>query len=110
MWDPRAVVASGNIEEEETMLRPLSDYILIERIEAPEMKGRLYIPEQSKERPQEGIVIATGPGLIEDGKRQTMPVMVGEKILFGKYSGNDVKLDDKEYVIMRASEVLGVLE
>lgn len=94
------------------MLRPLSDFILVERIVAPEMVGRLYIPEQLKERPVEGIVVAVGPGKVSEytGDREWMELKTGDKILFGKYSGNDVKLDDKEYVIMRASEVLGVME
>jgi chaperonin GroES len=93
-------------------IQPLHDYILVRRFEEKEVKkGGIIIPDTAKERPQEGEVVAVGPGkLTDDGKRLPIDVKVGNKILFGKYSGNEVRIDDAEYLIMRESEVLGVLK
>ena len=93
-------------------IRPLYDRIVVKRIEQKEqMQGGLYIPDSAKEKPQEGEVLAVGPGKVtEDGKLQAMSVKVGDKILFGKYSGSDIKLDGDELLIMREDEVLGILE
>lgn len=93
-------------------LRPLHDRVLVKRLEAKEvMKGGIIIPDTAKEKPQEGEVIAVGPGKIgDDGKIRPMNVKAGNRILFGKYAGNDVKIDDEEYVIMREDDILGVLE
>ncbi|MFQ5532777.1 MAG: co-chaperone GroES [Candidatus Methylomirabilales bacterium] len=93
-------------------IQPLHDYILVRRFEEKETKkGGIIIPDTAKEKPQEGEVIAVGPGrLTEEGKRLTIDVKVGNKILFGKYSGNEVRIDDEEYLIMRESEVLGILK
>ena len=101
--------------EKETIcmqLRPLHDRVLVKRLEAKEvMKGGIIIPDTAKEKPQEGEVIAVGPGKIgDDGKLRPVHVKAGDRILFGKYSGNDVKLDDEEYVIMREDDILGVIE
>ena len=93
-------------------IRPMHDRILVERIEEQEVrKGGIIIPDTAKEKPQEGRVIAAGAGKVTDeGKRLPLDVKVGDKILFGKYSGSDVKLDDKEYLILREEDVLAILE
>ena len=93
-------------------IRPLYDRIVVKRIEEKEqMQGGLYIPDSAKEKPQEGEVVAVGKGKrLEDGKLVPLDVQVGDRILFGKYSGSDIKLDGEEYMIMREDEVLGVLE
>ena len=93
-------------------VRPLHDRLVVERLEEREVKkGGIIIPDTAKEKPQEGKVIAVGSGKVgDDGKRIAMDVKAGDKILFGKYSGSEVKLDDKEYLIMREEDVLAVLE
>jgi len=93
-------------------LKPLQDRILVKRLEEKETKkGGIIIPDTAKEKPQEAEVIAVGPGKVtDDGKRQPMAVKVGDKILFGKYSGSEVKLGDEEYLIMREEDVLGILQ
>ncbi|MBZ0169219.1 molecular chaperone GroES [Candidatus Methylomirabilis lanthanidiphila] len=93
-------------------VKPLHDRILVKRLEERETKkGGIIIPDSAKEKPQEGEVIAVGPGKVgDDGKRQPMDVKVGDKILFGKYSGSEVKLDDEEFLIMREEDVLCVLQ
>jgi len=92
-------------------MKPLADRILVRRIEEQEMKrGGIIIPDTAKEKPQEGEVVAIGPGrMTEEGKRIAMEVKKGDRILIGKYSGTDVKIDGTEYVILREEEVLGVL-
>lgn len=92
-------------------IRPLYDRIVVKRIEEKEtvMNG-IIIPDSAKEKPQEGEVFAVGKGKrLEDGKLVKLDVEVGDRILFGKYSGNDIKIDGIEYLIMREDEVLGVL-
>ena len=93
-------------------IRPLYDRIVVKRIEEKEqMQGGLYIPDTAKEKPQEGEVVAVGKGKrLEDGKVVALDVQVGDRILFGKYSGSDIKLDGEEYLIMREDDVLGVLD
>jgi chaperonin GroES len=93
-------------------IRPLYDRIVVKRVEEKEtMHGGLYIPDSAKEKPQEGEVVATGKGKrLEDGKLVPLDVQVGDRILFGKYSGSDIKLDGDEYMIMREDEVLGILD
>jgi chaperonin GroES len=93
-------------------IRPLYDRIVVKRIEQQEqMQGGLYIPDSAKEKPQEGEVVAVGKGKrLEDGKVVPLDVQIGDRILFGKYSGSDIKLDNDEYLIMREDEVLGILE
>jgi chaperonin GroES len=93
-------------------IRPLYDRIVVKRIEEQETKiGGLFIPDSAKEKPQEGEVFAVGKGKrLEDGKIIPLDVKPGDRILFGKYSGNDIKIDGQEYMIMREDEVLGVLE
>src|SRR5467141_2238572 len=92
-------------------ITPLHDRVLIRRIEEKEsVKGGIIIPDTAKEKPQEGEVVAIGPGkLTEEGKRIAVEVKKGDRILLGKYSGTDVKIDGTEYVILREEEVLGVL-
>ena len=94
-----------------TTLRPLHDRVLVKRLEEGEEKhGRLIIPDTAKEKPQEGEVVAVGPGrLTEEGKRITMEVKKGDRVLIGKYSGTDVKIDGTEYTILREDDVLGIL-
>ena len=89
-------------------LRPLHDRILVKRVDPDaEVKGGIIIPDTAKEKPQEGIVVAVGNGKIRDnGTRVEMTVKDGDRILFGKYSGNEVKLDGEEYLIMREEDVL----
>jgi len=93
-------------------VRPLHDRILIKRIDEKEtVKGGIIIPDSAKEKPQEAEVIAVGKGKkTEDGKVIPNDVKVGDRILFGKYSGTEIKVDDHEYLIIREDEVLGVLE
>jgi chaperonin GroES len=101
------------VEESAQMkIRPLHDRILVERLEEKEVKqGGIIIPDTAKEKPQEGKAIAVGTGkLTDDGKRQPLDVKAGDRILFGKYSGSEVKLDDKEYLIMREEDVLAILD
>ncbi len=92
-------------------LRPLHDRVLVKRLEEKEVKkGGIIIPDTAKEKPQEGEVLAVGPGKVtDDGKLQPMSVKVGDKILFGKYSGSEVKLDAEEYLIMHEGDILGTL-
>jgi len=93
-------------------IRPLHDRVVVKRIEQSEQKqGSLYIPDSAKEKPQEGEVVAVGKGKrAEDGTLIEMDVKVGDRILFGKYSGSDIKMDGDEYLIMREDEILGVLD
>ena len=92
-------------------IKPLHDRILVRRLEEKETKkGGIIIPDTAKEKPQEGEVIAVGTGKVgDDGKRHPMDVKVGDKILFGKYSGTDIKIDGEEVLIVREDEVLAVL-
>jgi len=93
-------------------VRPLYDRIVVKRIEEKEtVQGGIIIPDSAKEKPQEGEVVAVGKGKrLEDGKVIPLDVKVGDRILFGKYSGNEIKLDNEEFLIMREDEVLGILE
>jgi chaperonin GroES len=94
-------------------IRPLYDRVVVKRIEDKEaaMQGGLYIPDSAKEKPQEGEVAAVGKGKrLDDGKLVALDVQVGDRILFGKYSGSDIKLDGEEYMIMREDEILGILD
>lgn len=92
-------------------LRPLHDRILVRRLEEKEsMRGGIIIPDTAKEKPQQAEVVAVGNGkLLDDGKRATIDLKAGDRILFGKYSGSDVKIDGEEYLILREDEILGVL-
>jgi len=94
------------------MIRPLGDKILVKPQEAKEVKkGGIIIPDTAKEKPQEGEVIAVGKGkTTEDGKVIALDVKKGDKVLFGKYSGNEVKIDDVQYLIMTQDDILGIIE
>src|SRR4026207_364079 len=94
-----------------TKIRPLHDRVIVKRIEEEEKtKGGIIIPDTAKEKPQEGKVVAVGPGKYEDGKLIPLGVKMGDKILFGKYSGTEIKLDGEEHLIMREDDILGVVE
>jgi len=93
-------------------IRPLQDRVIVKRIEEEEKtKGGIIIPDTAKEKPQQGKVVAVGKGKVgEDGKVTPLDVKVGDRILFGKYAGSEVKLDGEEHLIMREDDILGVLE
>jgi chaperonin GroES len=92
-------------------LRPLGDRVLVEPAEEKETKkGGIIIPDTAKEKPQEGRVVAVGPGKHDDGKVIPLGVKAGDKILFGKYSGTEIKLDGEEHLILREDDILGVIE
>ncbi len=96
-----------------TNIKPLHDRVIIRRIEdsADKTAGGLFIPDSAKEKPQEGEVIAAGDGKYkEDGTRQSLDVKAGDRVLFGKYSGSEIKLDGEEFLIMREDEILGIIE
>ncbi len=92
--------------------KPLQDRVLVQRIEEKEqVKGGIIIPDTAKEKPMQGKIIAVGKGKVkEDGSKQPLDVKVGDLVLFGKYSGTEVKIDDQEYLIMREEELLGIVE
>jgi chaperonin GroES len=92
-------------------IRPLQDRILVERIEEEIKQGGIIIPDSAKEKPQQGKVIAVGPGRVDDkGNRIPMEVKKGDTILFGKYSGNEIRIGEEEHLIMREDDVLAVIE
>lgn len=93
-------------------IRPLQDRLIVERLEGEEKTASgLYIPDSAKEKPQQGRVIATGKGrVLEDGTVRPLDLRAGDRILFGKYSGTEIKIEGTEYLIMREDDVLGVLE
>jgi chaperonin GroES len=89
---------------------PLSDRVVVKPLEETEqMRGGLYIPDTAKEKPQQGEVIAVGPGRTEDGKRVAMEVKVGDRVLYGKYSGTEVTIDNVQMLILRESDILAVV-
>ena len=91
-------------------ITPLSDRVVVKASEDTEqMRGGLYIPDTAKEKPQQGEIIAAGPGKYEDGKLVPMSVKVGDKVLYGKYSGTEITLDNEQYLILRESDVLAVV-
>ena len=93
-------------------IRPLQDRVIIKRIEEGEqIRGGIIIPDRAKEKPQEGEVVAAGAGKkLDSGERVALDVKEGDRVLFGKYAGTEVKLDDEEYLIMREDDILGVIE
>jgi len=95
-----------------TKIRPLGDRILVKRLEeAQQMQGGIYIPDTAKEKPTQGEIIAVGPGkTLDDGKILKLEVKVGDRVLMGKYSGTEVKIDGEEFLILREDDVLGILE
>jgi chaperonin GroES len=95
-----------------TNITPLHDRVIVRRIEEGEqVRGGIIIPDTAKEKPQEGEVVAAGQGKYrEDGTRQTLDVKKGDRVLFGKYSGSEIKIDGEELLIMREDEILGIIE
>ena len=95
-----------------TNIKPLHDRVILRRIEEGEQqRGGIIIPDTAKEKPMEGEVIAVGEGKYrDDGKRQSLDVRKGDRVLFGKYSGSEIKLDGEEFLIMREDEILGIIE
>jgi chaperonin GroES len=93
-------------------IRPLHDRVIVQRIAEEEVtKGGIIIPDTAKEKPQEGKVIAVGPGkVLDSGTKVAMDVKAGDKVLFGKYSGTEIKIDGEEYLMMREDDILGVVE
>ena len=91
-------------------VKPLADRVVVKALEESEqMRGGLYIPDTAKEKPQQGEVIAVGGGRVEDGKRVEMELKVGDKVLYGKYSGSEVTVEGEQYLILRESDVLAVV-
>jgi chaperonin GroES len=92
-------------------ITPLSDRVVVKASEDTEqMRGGLYIPDTAKDKPQQGEIIAAGPGKYEDGKLVPMSVKVGDKVLYGKYSGTEITLDNEQYLILRESDVLAIVK
>jgi chaperonin GroES len=93
-------------------IQPLADRVVVQALEeAEQMRGGLYIPDTAKEKPSQGTVVAVGPGKVSDeGVRMEMDVKVGDKVLYGKYSGTDVTLDGDEYLILRESDILAIVK
>jgi len=93
-----------------TKIAPLADRVVIKSLEEAEtMRGGLYIPDTAKEKPQQGEIVAVGPGRFEKDKRVPMDVKVGDKVLYGKYSGTEVTIDNEQFLILRESDVLAVI-
>jgi chaperonin GroES len=99
-------------EESAVNIRPLHDRVLVKRLEQEEqVRGGIIIPDTAKEKPQEAEVVAAGPGKFnDDGKRTPLEVKAGDRVLIGKYSGSEIKVDDEEYVIVREDEILAIVE
>lgn len=93
-------------------IRPLQDRVIVKRVEEEEKtKGGIIIPDTAKEKPQEGEIIAAGPGKVTDeGKKIPLEVKVGDRVLFGKYAGTEIKIDGEEHLIMREDDILGIIE
>ena len=93
-----------------TKVSPLADRVVIKALEETEqMRGGLYIPDTAKEKPQQGEIVAVGPGRFDEGKRVPMDVKVGDKVLYGKYSGTEITLDSEQFLILRESDVLAIV-
>jgi len=93
-------------------IKPLADRVVVKRIEEEEVKkGNIIIPDTAKEKPQKGEVVAVGPGRVDEkGNRIPMEVKVGDKVIFSKYAGSEVKIDDEEFLVMREDDILAVIE
>ena len=93
-------------------LKPLGDHIVVKQVDAEEVKkGGIIIPDTAKEKPSKGEIIAVGPGkVMETGKRKEMDVKMGDKIIYSKYGGNEIKVDDEEFIILTEDEVLAIVE
>jgi len=92
-------------------VKPLYDRVLVKRVEqAEQVSGGIIIPDSAKEKPMEGKIIAVGSGRVDKGKKTPLEVKVGDRILFGKYAGTEIKIEDKEHVILKEDEILGVIQ
>ena len=102
--------AGKSKSKSEVKMQPLADRVVIRALEdTAEMRGGLYIPDTAKEKPQQGEIVAIGAGRIEKGERVPMELAVGQKVLYGKYSGTEVTLDDQQYLIVKESDVLAII-
>jgi chaperonin GroES len=113
LYPPPPVAGRGSTEEAQSMkIRPLQDRIIVKRVQEEEKtKGGIIIPDTAKEKPIEGKVIAVGNGKVqEDGKVRPLDVKAGDRILFSKYAGTEIKIDGEEHLIMREEDILGVIE
>jgi chaperonin GroES len=99
-------------EETVTQVRPLSDRILVKRVESEtKTQGGIIIPDTAKEKPVQGKVVAVGPGMVrEDGSRREVMVKVGDRVLFGKYDGTEIKVDGESHLILREGDILGIID
>ncbi len=103
-------MATATKSKSKVKVQPLSDRVVIRPLEETEqMRGKLYIPDTAKEKPQQGEIVAVGPGRFEKGELVPMELKVGQKVLYGKYTGTEVTLDDTEYLIVKESDVLAVV-
>jgi len=93
-------------------IKPLQDRVIVKRVEEEETtKGGIIIPDSAKEKPQEGEIVAVGPGKVaDDGKKIPLEVKAGDRVLFGKYAGTEIKMEDEEHLIMREDDILGIIE
>jgi chaperonin GroES len=104
-------MATATKKHSKTKLQPLQDRVVIRPLEETEtMRGGLYIPDTAKEKPQQGELVAVGPGRFEKSERVPMELKVGQKVLYGKYAGTEVTIDDEEYLIIKEADVLAVVE
>jgi chaperonin GroES len=108
--DPTFRLRNGGESTMAVNITPLHDRVLVKRVEEKEsVRGGIIIPDTAKEKPQEGEVVAVGAGKIEKGERVPLDVKAGDRILFGKYSGSEIKIDEQEYLILREDEILAKL-
>ena len=104
-------MASTTKAKTKVKIQPLADRVVVLPLEeTEEMRGGLYIPDTAKEKPQQGEIVATGPGRFEKSDRIPMELKVGQRVLYGKYSGTEVTLDDEQYLIIKESDVLAVID
>jgi chaperonin GroES len=104
-------MAPATKSKSKVKLQPLADRVVIRPLEeTEEMRGGLYIPDTAKEKPQQGEIVAVGPGRVEKGERVPMELAVGQKVLYGKYSGTEVSFDDEQYLIVKETDVLAIVD
>ena len=104
-------MAPATKSKSKVKIQPLADRVVVQPLEeTEEMRGGLYIPDTAKEKPQQGEIVAVGPGRVEKGDRVPMELKVGQKVLYGKYSGTEVTFDDVQYLIVKESDVLAVID
>lgn len=104
-------MATATKSKSKVKIQPLADRVVIlPQDETAEMRGGLYIPDTAKEKPQQGEIVAAGPGRIEKGDRVPMELKVGQKVLYGKYSGTEITLDEEQYLIVKESDVLAIID